>query len=89
MGLIVTICGGGPGLIAGSAGVIALPMGGLLAAHGMPYMSAAVILSGLIELFFGAAKLAKVVNVVPEPVVAGFLNAFGVFLVKSQVQIGV
>ena len=46
MGFVVTLVGGGPGLIAGAAGVIALPMAKVVESHGTQYMAAAVILSG-------------------------------------------
>eukprot|EP01036_Dinobryon_divergens_P029014 gene29014-38059_t len=46
------------GLIAGAAGVIALPMAKLVESHGTQYMAAAVILSGLMESMFGYLRLA-------------------------------
>eukprot|EP01038_Epipyxis_sp_PR26KG_P006314 gene6314-8694_t len=87
VGLFVTIIGGGPGLIAGAAGVIALPMGKLYASHGKSYMAGAVILSGLFQIAFGLTKLGKLASLVTEPVIVGFLNSFGIFLIKSQLKI--
>jgi len=46
VGLCVTVVGGGPGLIAGAAGVVALPMARLVGLYGPQYMAAAVLLSG-------------------------------------------
>ena len=46
-----------------------------------------IMLASLIELCFGLLKLSKIADVVTEPVIAGFLNAFAIFLVKSQVSV--
>ena len=48
-------------------------------------MGAAVILAAVFESAFGIARLGKLCEHVEEPVIAGFLNAFAVFLLKSQV----
>ena len=48
------------GLIAGSAGVIALPMAKIVSTIGLPYMSLAVILSSLLQLLMGIFKFSKV-----------------------------
>jgi MFS superfamily sulfate permease-like transporter len=47
-----------------------------------------VILTAVFETIFGLLRLGKLTNYVTEPVVAGFLNAFAMFLVKSQVCYG-
>jgi SulP family sulfate permease len=86
VGFCVTLVGGGPGLIAGAAGVIALPMAKLLALQGNSYMLGAVILSGLFEVVFGMSRLSRFSDIVEEPVIAGFLNAFAFFLVKTQIK---
>ena len=40
---------------------------------------------GMLESMFGYLRLGKVASVVTEPVICGFLNAFALFLIKSQV----
>ena len=37
------------------------------------------------ESMFGYLRLGKIASVVTEPVICGFLNAFALFLIKSQV----
>lgn len=85
VGLCVTVVGGGPGLIAGAAGVIALPMAKLFVSNGPVYMLAAVVCSGILDMLFGLSKLAAFSDQVEEPVIAGFLNAFALFLLQTQV----
>lgn len=87
IGFVITAVGGAPGLIAGSAGVTALPMAKLAASHGLPFMSAALVLSSLLQIAFGVLKLSNVMKIVTEPVICGFLNAFGIFLLKSQLKV--
>ena len=67
--------------------MIALPMAKLVSTVGLPFMSAAVILSSLLQLLFGVLRLSSVLNVVTEPVICGFLNALGIFLVQTQLKI--
>ena len=45
----------------------------------------AFISIGMMESLFGYLRLGKVASVVTEPVICGFLNAFALFLIKSQV----
>lgn len=49
------------GLIAGSAGVIALPMAKIVSTVGLPYMSLAVMLSSILQLLMGIFKFSKVI----------------------------
>jgi hypothetical protein len=85
VGMTVALYGGSPGLIAGAAGVIAVPLSKLFAAHGSNYMAATVILASFLEIVFGKLKLGKLVDQATPPVIAGFLNSFAYFLFKSQV----
>lgn len=39
------------------------------------------------EVLFGAARLSKLADIVSEPVITGFLNALGIFILKSQLKI--
>lgn len=48
MGLVTSILGGRPGMISGATGAIAVVIVTLAASHGVEYVFAAVILSGLI-----------------------------------------
>jgi len=87
VGLGVCLVGGAPGLIAGAAGVVAVPLAKLVSLHGPHTMGVTVLMAGIMEALFGVAKLGKFADMVTEPVVVGFLNAFAIFLVKSQVSL--
>lgn len=86
VGSVVGLLAGGPGIIAGAAGVIAIPLSKLVKEHGLAYMAPAVLLAGCMEMIFGLLNLGSLVSFVTAPVVAGFLNSFAVFLLKSQIK---
>lgn len=87
LGFTIAKIGGGPGLIAGAAGVVAIPLSKLVAVHGLQYVAPTILLASIIEFLFGILKLSKIADIVTEPVIAGFLNAFALFLLKSQVNL--
>lgn len=75
------------GLISGAAGVLILPMSKMMQSHGQAYMCAAVVLSGVFEVLFGLSRSGRLLDVVSENVIAGFLNAVVIFLLKTQVSV--
>ena len=48
------------------------------------YLFAAVILMGLIQVFFGVFKLGKFIRLVPHPVMLGFVNGLAIIIFKAQ-----
>lgn len=52
---------------------------------GQEYMFFSLIAASVIEMLFGVLKLSKFASVIQEPVVSGFLNALGLFILSSQV----
>ena len=42
------------------------------------------ILSGLVQILFGLAKLVRLINYIPYPVASGYLSAVGVIIITSQ-----
>jgi CHASE2 domain-containing sensor protein len=49
-------------------------IGTLVAMHGVAYLFAAVILTGILQIAFGLFKLGKFIRLVPHPVFLGFVN---------------
>ena len=74
-----------PGVVAGSAAVVAVPLGAFAATHGTALVPLVVLLAALLEGIAGALGLARVVDLVSAEVLAGFLNALGAALLMSQV----
>lgn len=48
------------------------------------YLFSAVILMGLIQIFFGVFRLGKFIRLVPHPVMLGFVNGLAIIIFKAQ-----
>lgn len=86
IGLVTSIIGGRPGMISGATGAIAVVIGTLVAFHGVEYLFAAVVLTGLIQIAFGVLKLGKFIRLVPHPVFLGFVNGIAIVIFIGQVK---
>ncbi len=84
VGLLASIFGGRPGMISGATGSMAVVMVSLVAQHGVEYLFAAVILTGLIQISAGILKLGKFIRIVPHPVMLGFVNGLAIVIFLSQ-----
>lgn len=87
LGLISAIIGGRSGLIAGAAGVVAVPLAPLIAQHGVAYMFPTVMLAALIEGTASLLKAGRLISLVTDSVMKGFLNGLGCLLFKSQLPV--
>ncbi|WP_057940374.1 SulP family inorganic anion transporter [Algoriphagus resistens] len=86
MGLVTAILGGRPGMISGATGAIAVVIVSLAVSHGVEYVFAAVILSGLIQILAGSLRLGKLMRLVPHPVIFGFVNGLAIIIFMSQLD---
>tara|TARA_B110000503_G_C7155501_1_gene417128 strand:+ start:455 stop:1975 length:1521 start_codon:yes stop_codon:yes gene_type:complete len=84
MGLVTSILGGRPGMISGATGAIAVVLVSLVKDHGVDYIFATVILAGAIQMAAGFLKLGKLMRLVPQPVIFGFVNGLAVVIFMSQ-----
>jgi len=82
--LITSLFGGRPGMISGATGALAVVMVSLVAAHGVEYLFATVVLMGIIQLAVGALKLGKFIRLVPHPVIFGFVNGLAIVIFMAQ-----
>ncbi|OJH42946.1 sodium-independent anion transporter [Cystobacter ferrugineus] len=76
--------GGRPGMISAATGAMALLMVTLVARHGVEYLFAATILTGLLQLAFRALRLSRYMKFVPRPVMTGFVNALAILIFMAQ-----
>jgi sulfate permease, SulP family len=84
--VVIAFLGGRPGMISGATGAMALLMITLVADHGLQYLLAATILTGIIQILFGVFKLASFMKFIPRSVMVGFVNALGILIFTSQLQ---
>ena len=86
VGLLAAIFGGRPGMISGATGAMAVVMVALVADHGVEYLFAAVVLTGLLQMGAGVLRLGKFIRIVPHPVMLGFVNGLAIVILLSQLQ---
>ncbi|HED32989.1 MAG TPA: SulP family inorganic anion transporter [Gammaproteobacteria bacterium] len=86
VGLLASIFGGRPGMISGATGAMAVVMVALVADHGVEYLFATVVLTGLLQILAGVLKLGKFIRIVPHPVMLGFVNGLAIVIFLAQVQ---
>ncbi len=84
MGLVTSVLGGRPGMISGATGAIAVVLVSLVKTHGVEYIFATVILAGIIQISAGLLRLGKLMRLVPQPVIFGFVNGLAVVIFMSQ-----
>lgn len=86
MGLVTAILGGRPGMISGATGAVAVVIVSLAADYGVEYVFAAVILAGLLQMTAGFLRLGKLMRLVPQPVIFGFVNGLAIIIFMSQLD---
>ena len=84
VGLITSLVGGRPGMISGATGSMAVVMVALVAQHGVEYLFAAVVLTGVLQILFGLLKFGKFIRMVPYPVMLGFVNGLAIVIFLAQ-----
>ena len=85
MAVIIAFAGGRPGMISAATGAMALLMVPLVRDYGLEYLFAATLLTGIIQIFFGVFKVAKLMKFIPRAVMIGFVNALAILIFMAQV----
>ena len=84
MGLVTSIFGGRPAMISGATGAVAIVLVVLAKSHGVEYIFATVILAGIIQMIAGLLRLGKLIRLVPQPVIFGFVNGLAIIIFMAQ-----
>jgi len=95
VGLFAALFGGTPAQVSGPTGPMTVVMAAIFTQYtGMfpddPVQGAAlaftvVMLGGLFQIMFGILKLGKYIELVPHPVVSGFMSGIGIILILLQI----
>ena len=84
--VVIAFVGGRPGMISAATGAMALLFIDLVAEHGLQYLLAATILTGVLQILFGVFKLARYMKFIPRSVMVGFVNALAILIFTSQLD---
>jgi len=84
MAVIIAVVGGRPGMISAATGAMALVMVTLVRDHGLEYLLAATILTGILQIIAGYLKLGSLLRFVSRSVMTGFVNALAILIFMAQ-----
>ena len=82
--VVIAFTGGRPGMISAATGAMALLMVTLVKEHGLEYLLAATILTGVLQIGAGYLKLGSLMRFVSRSVVTGFVNALAILIFMAQ-----
>jgi SulP family sulfate permease len=82
--VVISFVGGRPGMISAATGAMAILMVTLVADHGVEYLFAATVLTGIIQLLMGYFKLGRFITFIPHSVIIGFVNALAIIIFMAQ-----
>lgn len=82
--VIIAFVGGRPGMISAATGAMALLMVTLVKEHGLEYLLAATLLTGVLQIIAGYIKLGSLMRFVSRSVVTGFVNALAILIFMAQ-----
>ena len=82
--VVIAFTGGRPGMISAATAAMALLMVDLVKDHGLQYLLAATILTGVLQILAGYLKLGELMRFVSRSVVTGFVNALAILIFMAQ-----
>lgn len=85
--LILSFAGARPAMATAAAGSMAVLMTPLVLAHGVQYLFAATILTGLLMLLMGSLKMGNWMIFMPHSVVTGFINSLAILIFLNQLKL--
>jgi SulP family sulfate permease len=86
MAVVIALTGGRPAMISAATGSMSVVVGPLVRAHGLQYLLAATVLTGVIQVLLGAVGAGRLMRFIPRPVMSGFLNALAIMIFTAQVH---
>ncbi len=82
--VVIAFAGGRPGMISAATGAMALLMVTLVKEHGLQYLMAATLLTGVFQIAAGYLRLGNLMRFVSRSVVTGFVNALAILIFMAQ-----
>jgi SulP family sulfate permease len=83
--VVIAFCGGRPGMISAATGAMALLMVTLVKDHGLQYLLVATLLTGVIQIVAGLARIGAVMQFVSRSVMTGFVNSLAILIFMAQI----
>lgn len=80
----IAFVGGRPAMISAATGAMALLMVTLVRDHGLEYLFAASILTGVFQIIVGLLRLGRYIKFVSRSVMTGFVNSLAILIFLAQ-----
>lgn len=82
--VVISFVGGRPAMISAATGAMAIVIVSLVKDHGLEYLLAATILTGIIQIILGYFKIARFMKFIPNAVMLGFVNSLAILVFLAQ-----
>ncbi|MFS1949963.1 SulP family inorganic anion transporter [Vibrio lentus] len=82
--VVIAFTGGRSGMVSAATGAMALLMVTLIKEHGLEYLLAVTVLTGVLQILAGYLKLGSLMRFVSRSVVTGFVNALAILIFLAQ-----
>lgn len=82
--VVISFTGGRPGMISAATGAMALLMVTLVRQHGLQYLLATTLLTGVLQLILGFLRVGSIMRFVSKAVMTGFVNALAILIFLAQ-----
>ena len=82
--VVIAFVGGRPGMISAATAAVAVLVVPLVRDHGLPYLFAATILMGVLQLVAGLVGFHRLMQFVSRSVITGFVNALAILIFMAQ-----
>ena len=88
VGLFASLFGGTPAQVSGPTGPMTVVAATIFTAHAdnLAVAFTIVMLAGLLQILFGKLRLGRYINLVPYPVISGFMSGIGVIIIVMQLD---
>ena len=84
MAVTIALVGGRTGMVSAATGAMALLMVYLVKDHGLEYLLAAGLLTGILQVILGIFNIGSQMKYVPRAVLVGFVNALAILIFMAQ-----
>ncbi len=86
-GIVVALFGGCRLQVSGPAAAMTFLVAEVVAKYGMSGLVAATLIAALLQLLAGALRLGRFMQLIPRPVIAGFLSGIGLTILCTQLPV--
>jgi len=83
--VVIAFTGGRPGMISAATAAMALLMVTLVKEHGLEYLLAATLLTGLLQIIAGYLRVGQLMRFISNSVMTGFVNALAILIFMAQI----